>query len=64
LLLSQSLPSSPSFAGVPEYGLAIFLDVVIEPDAMTCPRHDVRQGRLTDFERLTPQIVAPRRRAA
>jgi len=27
------MPSSPSFAGVPEYGLAIFLDVVIEPDS-------------------------------
>jgi hypothetical protein len=28
-----TMPSSPKLSGVPEYGLAVFLDVLIEPNA-------------------------------
>jgi uncharacterized protein YndB with AHSA1/START domain len=34
---------------VTEYGLAVFLDVIIEPNAMTGPCHDVRQRGLADL---------------
>jgi hypothetical protein len=47
----------PKLARMPEYGLAVFLDVVIEPDAMTCLCHDIRQGGLTDFERIAAEIA-------
>jgi hypothetical protein len=43
---------------VAEYYVAVFLDVVIESDAMTCPRHDIRQGGLARFERATAEVFA------
>jgi hypothetical protein len=41
-----------------EYGLAIALDVVIEPDAMANPLQNGGQRGLADFERLAAEIVA------
>jgi hypothetical protein len=41
-----------------EYGLAIALDVVIEPNAMANPRQNGGQRGLGDFERVAAEIVA------
>jgi hypothetical protein len=41
-----------------EYGRAVVLDVVIEPNAMANPGQDRGQRRLADFERAAAEIVA------
>jgi hypothetical protein len=43
---------------VPEYGLAIFLDVLIEQETGSRVRHDFGQHRLADLKRVAAQVVA------
>jgi hypothetical protein len=43
---------------VPEYGLAVFLlDVIVEPNAVANPCHDICQGCLTDFDWIATEVV-------
>ena len=48
----------PELAGVAEHGLAVALDVVIEPNAMASSNQDGGQRRLADVERVAAAIVA------
>jgi hypothetical protein len=48
----------PELAGVAEHGLAVALDVVIEPNAMASSNQDGGQRRLADVERVAAVIVA------
>ena len=48
----------PELAGVLEHGRAVFLDVVIEPNATVSPGHDIRQRGLAHLERIAAKVIA------
>ena len=51
-------PFQTELAGVPEYSFALLpLDMVVKPNAVACPRDDVRQRGLAELKRVTPQVV-------